>query len=223
MKEISKKLFWIGHASFYLKSGGYTIYIDPFRVSDKIAKTEKADLILVTHAHFDHFSKEDIEKISKEGTKIIASTQTLEASDNVQIATPGFKSSFHGIEIEAVPAYNIKSERLSFHPKSNRWVGYVLEAEGERIYHAGDTDAIPEMKSLEGIDYALLPIGGTYTMDVQEAIEAAGYINPKHVIPMHYKNLLGEEGSKKAEQMLKAGLDNVLDLKEVQKPTYSFQ
>lgn len=223
MEDISKRLFWIGHASFYLKSNGYTIYIDPFKISDNVAKTEKADMILITHAHFDHFSKEDIQKVSKEETKIITSLQTLEKSGKVEVATPGFKSAFHGIHIEAVPAYNVKSERLNFHPKSNRWIGYIIESEGERIYHAGDTDAIPEMKELRDIDYALLPIGGTYTMDAEEAVEAVGYIKPKHLIPMHYKNLLGQEGSRKAEQILRSKLDNVITLKEVQEPTYSFQ
>ncbi|MEM3827206.1 MAG: MBL fold metallo-hydrolase, partial [Candidatus Micrarchaeaceae archaeon] len=115
-----------------------------------------------------------------------------------------------------------KSERLSFHPKSNKWVGYVIEAEGERIYHAGDTDAIPEMKELHGIDYALLPVGGTYTMTAEEAVEATRYIKPRHVVPMHYKNLLGRDGAEKAEQILRSKLDNVVTLKEVQEPTYSF-
>ena len=223
MEDIEKNLFWIGHASFYLKSNGYTIYIDPFKVSDKVAAREKADLILITHAHFDHFSKDDIAKVSKSDTQIITSTQTLEEGKNVKVATPGFRHEFHGIGIEAVPAYNVKSERLNFHPKSNRWVGYVISAESGRIYHAGDTDAIQEMKVLKDIDYALLPVGGTYTMTAEEAVEAAAYIKPKHVVPMHYKNLLGREGAAAAERVLESKLENVIVLKEVQEPTYSFQ
>ena len=223
MEGIESRLFWIGHASFYLKSGDYTIFIDPFGVSSSISDRVKADLILVTHAHFDHFSKADIERLSKDGTEIITSTQTLEEKAGTKIAKPGYIGSFHGIKVEAVPAYNVKSERLNFHPKSNQWVGYVIEAGGERVYHAGDTDMIPEMEGLRDIDYALLPMGGTYTMDADEMIKAAETINAKHVVPMHYKNLLGEEGSKKAEERIRMKLSNALFLKEVQKPTYSFQ
>ncbi|MEM0149882.1 MAG: MBL fold metallo-hydrolase [Candidatus Micrarchaeaceae archaeon] len=215
-------LFWIGHSSFYIKSNNRTLYIDPFRISSSIAQREKADLILVTHAHFDHFSAADIEKIKKDSTLIITSTQTLSNGGNVKIARPGFKYNFEGINIEAVPAYNLKKERLSFHPKSNEWIGYVIDTGKERIYHAGDTDFIPEMKALKGIDIALLPIGGTYTMGVDEAVEAAKSIDAKYAAPMHYKNLLGIEGSKAAEEKFRKSLGNALVLKEVQEPTYSF-
>lgn len=223
MEGIEKTLFWIGHASFYLKSGDYTLFIDPFGVSDDLAEKIKADLVLVTHAHFDHFSKADIEKITKQGTEIITSTQTLEEKRGVRIARPGYTESFHGIGIEAVPAYNVQSMRLGFHPKANQWVGYIIEADGVRIYHAGDTDMIPEMERLGEIDYALLPMGGTYTMDVDEMLKAAEAIKAKHVIPMHYKNLLGRDGSAKAEEKVRSRLKNAVFLKEVQEPTYSFK
>ncbi|MGC8495869.1 MAG: MBL fold metallo-hydrolase [Candidatus Micrarchaeia archaeon] len=217
-----ENVHWIGHASFYLEASGIVIYIDPFRVSNAVA-SEKADLILITHAHFDHFSKEDIEKIRDSNTQIIASTQTLQEGGSIRIATPGFKHNFNGVKIEAVPAYNIAKERLAFHPKENNWVGYVIEADGMRIYHAGDTDFIPEMKDLKDIDLALIPIGGTYTMDVDEAITAAKSIDARSITPMHYKNLLGRDGSAKAEQKFAKGVKNALIMKEVQEPTYSFK
>jgi L-ascorbate metabolism protein UlaG (beta-lactamase superfamily) len=217
-----ENIHWIGHASFYLKVSGITIYIDPFRVSDTIAH-EKADLILITHAHFDHFSKDDIEKIKDSNTHIITSTQTLSEGGNVKIAKPGFKHSFDGVKIEAIPAYNIKKERLAFHPRENNWVGYIIEADGMQIYHAGDTDFIPEMKELHDIDLALIPAGGTYTMDIDEAIKAANEIDAHHVAPMHYKNLLGKDGSMKAEQRFANLVSKAFIMKEVQEPTYSFR
>lgn len=215
-------LFWLGHASFYIETGSYTIFIDPFRVPGTLR--ERADLILVTHAHFDHCSKDDINKVMKKETRIIAAPGCLSANEykNLTVAEPGFKSSLHGINIEAVPAYNIRSERLQFHPKANRWVGYVVDANGMRIYHAGDTDLVPEMRNLSGIYAALLPVGGTYTMAPDEAVEAASVIKPKFFVPMHYKNILGREGSKNAEERLMKELDNCHIMKEVQEPSYSF-
>ena len=237
--DVEKTLFWIGHASFYIKSRpaamrtepfagmeprDYTVFIDPFNVSDHVK--ERADLILITHAHFDHWSTKDIDRVSKSGTKMILSPlcNGSEKYKGVTVAKPGFKTSFASgdVLISAIPAYNLKSERLQFHPRSNDWVGYVLEVAGLKIYHAGDTDFIPEMKALKDIDVALLPMGGTYTMGVDELIEAARAIDAKHVVPVHYKNLLGREGSEKAEKRLKDNLDNVLFMKEVQPPTYSF-
>ncbi|MGC8652105.1 MAG: MBL fold metallo-hydrolase [Candidatus Micrarchaeia archaeon] len=218
-----ENLHWIGHASFYIKSGGITLYIDPFNVSERVASGNKADLILVTHAHFDHFSKLDIEKVKQKNTLIITSTQTLREGKNVRIARPGFKYDFEGVSIEAVPAYNIVKERLDFHPKANEWVGYVIHVDDGTIYHAGDTDFVPEMLQLKGIDLALLPMGGTYTMGVDEVVEAANAIDAKYVAPMHYKNLLGREGSQLAEERFKNKVGKALLLKEVQEPTYSFK
>lgn len=220
--DLEKELFWIGHASFYIKHGTYTIFIDPFRVSDHIR--EKADLILITHAHFDHWSVADIDKVSRSDTKMIISKLCTgsEKYRNMELARPGFETAIGDIKISAVPAYNVKAERLQFHPKSNEWMGYVIEFGGTRVYHAGDTDFIPEMKNLKDIDAALLPMGGTYTMNVDEMIDAAKAIKPKHVVPVHYKNLLGRDGSAAAEKKLREHLDNVLFMKEVQPPTYAF-
>ncbi len=220
--DIDKTIFWIGHASFYIKSNGSTIFIDPFRVSDKVK--EKADLILITHAHPDHNSEQDIKRVIKADTKFITAQKCFKADGKNQLATskPGFKTSLNGVEIEAVPAYNHKAERLQFHPKSEDWVGYIITVDGTRIYHAGDTDSIPEMKRLKDIDIALLPMGGHYTMGMEEAIEAANAINPKTVVPMHYKMLLGQAGSNELEKSIKSKLGNTHIMREVQDPIYSF-
>ena len=216
-------LFWIGHSSFYAKSkNGTTIFIDPFEISNKVK--EKADLILITHPHFDHCSKNDISKIIKEDTEIIAAQGCISGEDfkNITVAFPGFSKAVKGIEITAIPAYNNKKERLAFHPKENKWVGYVFGVNGKKIYHAGDTDFIDEMSDLkeEGIDIAILPIGGKYTMDVEEAIIASRAINARETIPMHYKHLLGIEGSEKAEEKFKKTVKGGVVLKEIQEPNY---
>ncbi|MGA2799966.1 MAG: MBL fold metallo-hydrolase [Candidatus Micrarchaeaceae archaeon] len=218
--EIDDTLFWIGHASFYIKARNSTIFIDPFRVGSAVK--EKADLVLVTHAHFDHNSKEDIDKVSKGNTKYIGAAKCLEGYKMAAVSKPGFRTLFNGIKIEAVPAYNNREERLQFHPKAENWVGYIIEIDGTRIYHAGDTDSIPEMAGLKDIDIALLPMGGKYTMTMEEALGAEKAINAKSIVPMHYKMLLGEEGSRRLEKELKAKLDNVHIMREVQAPIYSF-
>jgi L-ascorbate metabolism protein UlaG (beta-lactamase superfamily) len=220
--KINENIFWIGHASFYIKVNGMNVFIDPFKVSDAVK--EKADLILITHAHMDHNNRDDIEKVRKSDTKFIAAQKCLDWKEKNQMAVskPGFKTEFNGIKIEAVPAYNLRPERLKNHPKEENWVGYIIEADGARLYHAGDTDIIPEMKNLKNIDIALLPMGGTYTMSVEEGIEAAGIVNAKTIVPMHYKMLVGEEGSKQLEEKVKSKLKNAVIMKEVQKPNYSF-
>ncbi len=220
-----ENLFWIGHASFYIKNkAGLNIFIDPFNIGEETAKN-KADIILITHAHFDHCSKKDIEKIATPDTEIIAALGCLSESDykRLKIIRPNESLSIKDIVIETIPAYNIKKERMQFHPKSNDWVGYIIDVDGTKIYHAGDTDFIDEMKGLKSknIKFAILPVGGTYTMDKEEAIEAAKAINAKFTIPMHYKNLLGKVGSERIENELKKRI-NALILKEIQEPTYSF-
>ena len=182
------RLEWLGHASLRITSDE-VIYIDPYKVNSN----EKADLILITHGHYDHCSVEDIQKISKPETIIIATTDCIskfagkvEVAD-VKLIGPGKTIDVDGIRVEAVHAYNPKKQ---FHPKSNEWVGYVVEVKGKRIYHAGDTDMIPEMKNIKA-DVVLLPIGGTYTMTPEEAAEAANIINPKLAIPIHFGTIIG--------------------------------
>ena len=172
------KITWLGHASFKIKNQEMVIYLDPF----KISFGEKADLILVTHDHFDHLDEKSINVLKKEKTEILIGGKDIKEGEEKEIK---------GIKIKAVPAYNLVKP---FHPKG-KGVGYVIEIEGKKIYHAGDTDKIPEMAELKDIDLALLPIGGTYTMNEFEAAEAVKMFFPKKVIPMHYGSLAETPGN----------------------------
>jgi len=178
---------WLGHASFQIRVNGKVIYIDPYEG----AYEEKADLILVTHSHFDHCDTSKISKIRKRDTVIIA-PEDCARKIGVEV---------DGVKVTAVEAYNYKRFRspgVPFHPKGFG-VGYVLEVEGKRIYHAGDTDFIPEMKDLKNIDLALIPSGGTYTMDNPEAAEAVLTFKPKKAVPMHRWDTNPEEFKREVE------------------------
>lgn len=172
-------IFWLGHDSFRLK-GEKVIYIDPWKLAPN---AEKADIVLVTHEHRDHFSPDDIAKISKPDTIIVA-PQSVAAKSNlkIQIVKPGDKVTVSGIPIEVVPAYNPNKQ---FHPQSAGHVGYIVTLGGKRIYHAGDTDVIPEMAQIQ-CDIALLPVSGKYVMTAREAVQAAHTIRPALAIPMHW-------------------------------------
>lgn len=166
------------------------LYIDPFHLKKSY---EKANVILITHSHYDHCSIEDIKKLSFDQTIIIATPDCISKLSNLKIKdikpiTPGASMTIDGFMIEAVPAYNIDKE---FHPKAQEWVGYIVTVNKKRIYHAGDTDHIPEMKSFKDIDIALLPVSGTYVMTAKEAVLAVSDIKPKIAIPMHYGSIVG--------------------------------
>ncbi len=178
---------WLGHASFRINTSNTTIYIDPYEGE----YNEKADIILVTHSHADHCNTTKMSAIRKDSTLIIALIDcATKIGGSIKSLKPGEKTSNGNIAIEATEAYNFKRFRSPgnpCHPKG-LGVGYLLTIGGKTIYHAGDTDFIPEMKDLKSIDLALLPTGGTYTMDNQEATEAILTIKPKYVIPMHRWN-----------------------------------
>lgn len=178
------KLHWLGHDSFRIDAA-MTIYIDPW----KLAKdSPAADLILITHEHHDHFSKEDIEKIRRRDTQVVASPTVARALNGaVREVRPGDHLEIGDVVIDVVAAYNVEKR---FHPPSAGHVGYVIAVDGLRIYHAGDTDAIPEMRDLAP-DIALLPVSGTYVMNPDEALEAIRLIQPKLVVPMHYGDIVG--------------------------------
>ena len=189
---------WLGHASFQIKSDGKNIYIDPYEGEYK----EKADLVLITHSHHDHCDVSKTKKIVGKDTVIVCPSDCASKIEgNVRVIKPGGKTEVNGIIVEAVHAYNYKRFRSPgnpFHPKG-LGLGYVITVGGKRIYHAGDTDFIPEMKSLKNISLALLPSGGTYTMDNSEAAEAALAINPEIAIPMHRWSSSPEAFRKKVE------------------------
>ena len=214
-------LKWTGHAGFILEAEGKTIYIDPFRLK-RVEK--KADILLITHPHFDHLSADDIAKVATKDTQVLVPSDSTSKIGHGKVTgvAPNGKYNVLGIEVSTVPAYNIVAERLDKHPKANGWVGYIVSANGAKVYHAGDTDFIPEMKPLD-VDLALLPIGGTYTMNLDEAIAAANSMrSAKRFSPIHYKNLLGAEGSKRAEDEFSKRVKNSVILGEVHEPSFSF-
>ncbi|MEM0372473.1 MAG: metal-dependent hydrolase [archaeon] len=178
---------WLGHASFLIK-GKENVYIDPFVLR---SGAPKADVILVTHDHYDHCDAQKIESLRKEGTVIISTPSVARKIRGVETIALGETKTAAGVRVKAVPAYNPSKK---FHPK-NTGFGFVFEVDGTKFYHAGDTDFIPEMSALEKerIDVALLPIGGTYTMDAREAAAAAALIKPRYVIPMHYGTIPNTE------------------------------
>lgn len=187
-------LEWLGHSGFRLRVPGATVYIDPYRVNDG----PQADVILVTHAHYDHYSPQDVEKLSGEDTVLIAPSAVAErAGGNVIAIAPGesvMPGNVRGIEVTAVAAYNTSKRAPDgrvFHPPEAGCVGYDVNVRGERLYHAGDTDVIPEMDAVMGVDVALLPVSGTYVMTPGEAVEAARRIQPRVAVPMHWGEHIG--------------------------------
>lgn len=195
MKLLNLEFTRIAHDTFRV-AGSKVIYTDPFKVS----KHDNADIILLSHDHFDHLSLDDLNKVCTPESIIIASTsceaglQQVEAKGKHFIES-GQKLSIDHVTIEAVPAYNINKFREPgklFHPKDAEGVGFVFEMDGTRVYYAGDTDYIPEMKSIR-CDIALLPVSGTYVMTADEAARAAETINPRIAVPMHYAAIVGTE------------------------------
>lgn len=188
------QITWLGHDSFRI-SNDKVIYIDPYQIKGG----PPADLILVTHDHYDHLSVDDIKKLRKEDTVVVTTPAAArKLAGPVRTVKPGDKLSVRGIDVEVVPAYNTNKK---FHPKEAGGVGFIVIVDGERIYHAGDTDVIPEMKGLK-VDTALLPVSGTYVMTAEEAAKAAEMIQPKQAIPMHYGTIVGSEADAQRFQKL---------------------
>ncbi len=190
MEEMISNIKWLGHDSFRIDSDGAVIYIDPYRLKGG----PKADLILITHEHYDHASPEDVAKIQKEDTLIVTIAKAAEGlSGNIRVVTAGDELTVKGVTIRAVPAYNINkfhSPGNPFHPKEAGHVGYLITVKGVVIYHTGDADFIPEMRDLRP-DIALLPVSGTYVMTAEEAVEAAAALGPKVAVPMHVGEGIG--------------------------------
>lgn len=193
-KESTRKMntdfiHWYGQSAIRIEDGGKQIFIDPFKLPSSIEV--KADYIFITHGHMDHYSPDDIEKIKKENTVIIAPSDIAEKIKGEVISVkPDTSFNLDKMKISTIPAYNLNK---SFHPKSNNWVGYIIHlSNGLNIYHSGDTDAIPEMKNIK-VDIALLPIGGKYTMTAEEAADIVNVFQPKLAIPMHYGSIVGSQ------------------------------
>lgn len=168
-----------------------SIYIDPFKIKGNY---NNADIIFITHDHYDHYSEEDIDKVRKENTKMVVPARLREKvlnmgfiKENIVLVEQNNKYIVEEIKIQTVPAYNINKE---FHPKQNNWVGYIIEIDGVSYYIAGDTDINEDNRKVK-CDVALVPVGGTYTMTAKEAAELVNEIKPKIAIPTHYGEIVG--------------------------------
>ncbi|MEW6349166.1 MAG: MBL fold metallo-hydrolase [Thermodesulfobacteriota bacterium] len=181
---VKERIRWLGHATFRIEGSSATVYIDPW----KLTRPVPADVVCITHSHYDHLSEDDVKKIRKPSTVIIGPADCKAGFGAAfKEISPGKSISVGPVTVEAVPAYNTDK---SFHAKSSNWVGYILTIDGVRIYHCGDTDEIPEMAHVN-TDVALIPVGGTYTMTVDQAATACEKINPKIAIPMHCGDIVG--------------------------------
>jgi L-ascorbate metabolism protein UlaG (beta-lactamase superfamily) len=200
--ELASRLRWLGHDSFLLTTlEGKRVYIDPYKLDS--ADLEPADFILITHSHMDHFSAPDVERLRKATTVFVTAPPVAKELAGAKALSAGESVSFGDLMITAVPAYNIdkfRSPGMPFHPphpsdspKRSFGVGFLVTDRDQTLYHAGDTDHIPEMAALNvmSIDVALLPVSGKYVMTADEAVAAAATIRPKLAIPMHYASLVG--------------------------------
>lgn len=190
------KITWLGHDGFRIQNG-QVVYIDPFQIE---SGGPKADLLLISHEHFDHCNPDDLKKVVTPNTVVVAHAQSKDELSKVKvkevkIIKPGDKIKIGDVNVEAVPAYNVNKFRepgKAFHPKEDGKLGFVVTVKGVRIYHTGDSDHIPEMRGLRP-DIALVPVSGTYVMTSQEAVEAVASIDPKVAIPMHYGAIVGDQ------------------------------
>ena len=168
------------------------IYMDTYEMQEE---KHDADIIFITHTHYDHFSLKDIEKVKKKDTVIVGPEGIEEVQkigflkENIRIVKPNQSYEIEGIKVETVPAYNLDKK---FHPKENEWVGYILNLQGAKYYIAGDTDDIEEIRNIK-CDVAFIPIGGTYTMDAKEAGNLVNVMQPKIVVPTHYGSIVGRK------------------------------
>jgi L-ascorbate metabolism protein UlaG (beta-lactamase superfamily) len=202
LENVLKNLQWLGHDGFSLTAAGQTIVFDPYQITASLS----ADVVLVTHPHYDHCSPADIATISRPDTVIVTEAESAaKLEGNVRIMAPGDRATIGALSVEAVPAYNLDKK---FHPRAKNWLGFVVTVDGTRIYHAGDTDLIAEMAEIQ-CDVALLPVSGTYVMTAAEAIAAARRIKPQVAIPMHYDTLVGTRAD---AERFKAGLKGVCDV-----------
>jgi L-ascorbate metabolism protein UlaG (beta-lactamase superfamily) len=191
MQNVLKGITWLGHASVRIDAPTAVIYIDPW----KLKSFKPADILLISHEHYDHFSKEDVAKLCTEATVIVTTPMVAEQlTGDVRAVRPGDTVTVKGITIEAVAAYNTNKRRPTgelCHPPEDGKLGFVLDVDGVRIYHSGDTDVIPEMANVK-TDVAILPVSGKFTMTAAEAVEAVSILKPKVAIPIHYGVIAGD-------------------------------
>ena len=187
--NLLKGLKWLGHASFRIEDS-LTVYLDPWELR---GDQPKADIILVSHPHYDHLSEPDVKKLSGPDTVVVGTADTIEKLGGslknlkFETASPGAKLTVKAIPIECTAAYNANKK---FHPQSSGWVGYRFEVGGRSIYHTGDCDDIPEVRAMKA-DVLLIPVGGTYTMTAEEAAAVTTAIKPQVAVPMHWGKIVG--------------------------------
>ena len=203
---MTENIKWLGHSSFLIEDEK-RLYIDPW----KLKTCEPADIILISHPHFDHFSISDIRKIQKPCTTFITTDDCSKLVEGtIEILKPGEEIKIGNIRIKGFPAYNINKD---FHPRENNWLGFIITIGKKQIYYAGDTDAIPEMKFLENIDIALMPVIGTYVMTAREAADSANMFKPDIAIPYHWGDIVGKrEDAEEFIQLFTAGKGIILDI-----------
>ncbi len=191
--DIADNIEVFTQSSIRIRADIGTIYIDPFQMNEE---PHDADFILITHEHYDHYSPEDIGKVAGDSTVFVIPEnmkkkvgEVSELMKKTETVKPGSSYEIDGLEFETVPAYNIIKP---YHPKLSAWVGYVLKLGGKRIYIAGDTDATKEARAVS-CDIALVPIGGTYTMDAVKGAELVNELSPELAIPTHYGSIVGSK------------------------------
>ena len=196
------------HSSIKFEKG-QIIYFDPFKINENY---NDADIIFITHSHYDHFSEEDILKVKKEETKIVVPedlyNRSLElgfSEENILVVKPNEEYEINNIKFKTIPAYNLNK---NFHPKTNNWVGYIITLDNIVYYIAGDTDVTEENRKVK-CDVAFVPIGGTYTMTAKEAATLVNEINPKITVPIHYNCIIG---SKEDEKVFKNSVNDDIEV-----------
>jgi L-ascorbate metabolism protein UlaG (beta-lactamase superfamily) len=177
---------WFNHASFRIASQTAVAYIDPWKLA---GAPKDGNVVLVSHSHYDHLSPDDIAKVLGKGGQVFGPGDVAAKLNGCRTVAPGEQTQVGQIKVRGVPAYNVDKK---FHPRANNWLGWIVELDGKRVYYAGDTDLIPEMGELGKISLALLPVGGTYTMDASSAAEAVGRIKPEHAVPYHWGDIVGQ-------------------------------
>ncbi len=201
-----EKIHWLGHDAFRVDAER-VIYFDPWKLKKGLPT---ADLILISHDHYDHCDPESVRVVAKPDAVVLApQNAAAKLRGNVRVVKAGDEVQEKGVTVKVVPAYNVRADRQRFHPKGYGGVGYLISLAGKVIYHAGDTDVIPEMETFGQVDIALLPVSGTYVMDAEEAVEAVKRIKPAHAIPMHFGSIVGSKADAEKFARLAAGLTTV--------------
>lgn len=213
-------IVWLGHNSFKITSPTLKIVIDPYKVDRAhamhMSEAEKADVVLITHEHFDHCEPASIDMVKKKTATLVAPAKAAaKLGKDVKVVSAGDSFLLRGIQYRVMPAYNVRHDRQGFHPKSAGGVGYIVSLGGQTIYHLGDTDEIPEMRDVGPIDVALVPVSGQYVMDAKEAAACMKTLHPQMAIPMHYGTLVGTAANAEEFKRLATAVTNVMILTKI--------